>query len=154
MPAVIGSVKGNFGHTKAAAGIAGLIKATMALHTQILPPNTGCENPHPELTTDKAVLRVLAEGQPWPADQPLRASTSAMGFGGINTHIVLEGTAPKGMPASPANGRRSTLGMREQMLLSSAQDGELFLFGTRDVAALQQQIAHLQTYAAAKPARS
>ena len=48
-PAVIGSVKANIGHTKAAAGIAGCIKATMALSAQILPPNTGVRKPHPEL---------------------------------------------------------------------------------------------------------
>ena len=149
-PAVIGSVKGNFGHTKAAAGVAGLIKATMALHTQVLPPNTGCENPHPELTTGKPVLRVLSEGQPWPADQPLRASVSAMGFGGINAHIVLEGAASVGSSTettvAATNGRRGSLGMRERMLLSSAQDSELFLFGARDIATLQQQIEHLQSY--------
>ena len=147
-PAVIGSVKGNFGHTKAAAGVAGLIKATMALHTQILPPNTGCENPHAELTTDNPALRVLGEGQPWPADQPLRAGVSAMGFGGINTHIVLEGATSQEASANSRGRRRTTLGMREQMLLASAQDSELFLFGARDIAALQQQVEHLQTYAA------
>ncbi len=48
-PAALGSIKANFGHTKAAAGIAGLIKATLALHHQILPPTTGVQHPRPEL---------------------------------------------------------------------------------------------------------
>ena len=46
-PAALGSIKANIGHTKAAAGIAGLMKATMAVHTRIVPPTTGCDTPHP-----------------------------------------------------------------------------------------------------------
>ncbi len=139
-PAVIGSIKANIGHTKAAAGVAGLIKTTLALHHQILPPNTGSEEPHPELTGAAPALQVLSEAQPWPADRPLRAGVSAMGFGGINTHIVLEGTA---------NRRRSkTFDTREKLLLSSGQDAELFLLSGQDVAGLQQQVAQLLTLAA------
>ena len=146
-PAVIGSIKGNFGHTKAAAGVGGLIKATMALHTQILPPNTGCDNPHPELTTDKPALKILNDGQLWPVDKPLRAAVSAMGFGGINTHIVLEGTAIDGTKMGDSHERRSSLSRREQMLLSSTQNEELFLFGARDVVEMQEQVKYLQSYA-------
>ena len=60
--AAIGSIKANIGHTKAAAGVAGLIKATMALYTQTLPPTTGCEEPHPELRGEAPMLRVLRQG--------------------------------------------------------------------------------------------
>ena len=61
-PAAIGSIKANVGHTKAAAGVAGLIKAALALEAQIVPPTTGCEQPHPELTGDRPALRVLSQG--------------------------------------------------------------------------------------------
>ena len=139
-PAVIGSMKANIGHTKAAAGIGGLIKATMALHTQLLPPNTGNENPHPELTGDSPTLRLLSTGQPWPADRPLRAGVSAMGFGGINTHVVLE--------ADTDRRRHRSLEIRDQMLLASAQDAELFLFSAPDAAELRAQVEHLLAFAA------
>ncbi len=66
-PAAIGSIKANIGHTKAAAGVAGLIKATLALHTQVLPPTSGCEQPNAELTGQKPALRILREAEPWPA---------------------------------------------------------------------------------------
>ena len=49
--AVVGSVKANIGHTKAAAGVAGVIKAALAVHEQILPPATGWVEPSPELNT-------------------------------------------------------------------------------------------------------
>lgn len=81
-PAVLGSIKANIGHTKAAAGLAGLLKATLAVHHQILPPTTGCEQPHAELTGPSPALRVLSQGQLWPVAHPLRAGVSAMGFGG------------------------------------------------------------------------
>jgi enediyne polyketide synthase len=48
-PAVVGSIKANIGHTKAAAGVAGLLKAMLVVREQILPPTTGCERPHPRI---------------------------------------------------------------------------------------------------------
>ncbi|MBO2455776.1 SDR family NAD(P)-dependent oxidoreductase [Actinomadura barringtoniae] len=88
-PAALGTVKANIGHTKAAAGVAGLIKAVQALRHRVLPPTTGCETPHPLL--EDAPLRVVGEAEAWPDGPiPARAAVSAMGFGGINTHVVLE----------------------------------------------------------------
>lgn len=129
--AVVGSVKANIGHTKAAAGIAGLIKATMAVHTQVLPPTTGCGQPHALLTGPAPALRVLREAEMWPADQPLRASVSAMGFGGINAHVVLEGTAGE---------RRAALAPVERSLSHSHQDAELFLLSAQTSSELDQQV--------------
>ncbi|WP_344237290.1 type I polyketide synthase, partial [Actinocorallia libanotica] len=113
-PAVIGSVKANIGHTKAAAGVAGLIKAVQAVHHAVLPPTTGCERPHPILT--EGALRALPKGEAWPEGAPLRAGVSAMGFGGINTHVVVESARPS----------RPRVDGRTRAILSSPQDTELF----------------------------
>jgi enediyne polyketide synthase len=137
-PAAIGSIKANIGHTKAAAGVAGFIKATMAVFTQLLPPTTGSREPHAQLKGEGAVLQVLDEGKLWPNELPLRAGVSAMGFGGINTHVVLEGIIHQ---------RRAMLSTRERLLLSSAQDAELFLMKAKDAADLQHQVEHLLTIA-------
>lgn len=136
--AVIGSIKANIGHTKAAAGMAGLIKATLALEKQILPPTTGCERPHVELSAADAALKTLKQGEVWPADCPLRAGVSAMGFGGINTHIVLESIAPR---------RPNRLEASELALLASAQDAELFLLSAHDRESLLEQVNHLLRFA-------
>src|SRR5207253_2029249 len=88
--AAIGSIKANIGHTKAAAGVAGMIKAMLALHHQMLPPSIGWERPHEKLTAENCSLQLLRQGKQWPAELPLRAGVSAMGFGGINAHLVLE----------------------------------------------------------------
>src|SRR5262249_46732761 len=89
-PAALSTGKGNFGHTKAAAGIAGVIKATMAIHNQTIPPATSHVNPHPSLLEDGAALRVPLQAELWPDGVPIRAGVSAMGFSGINSHIALE----------------------------------------------------------------
>ena len=130
-PAALGSIKANIGHTKAAAGIAGLIKATIAVQAGILPPTTGCDIPHPELTAERPMLRVLKTGELWPEDAPARGGVSAMGFGGINTHVTLE--------AAHTVRRRSFSGF-EQQQLSSAQDCELFLFQAADRNELAAQL--------------
>jgi enediyne polyketide synthase len=133
-PAVVGSVKANIGHTKAAAGLAGLLKATMAVYRQVLPPTTGCQAPHSELVGPNAVLRVPQVGEIWPSDQPLRAGVSSMGFGGINVHVVMEGAARE---------RRTSLDSREAVLSASAQDAELICLGGGDREALLRQVEQL-----------
>lgn len=88
--AALGSIKANIGHTKAAAGAAGLIKAAMSLHTGVIPATTGCDNPLAELTAPDRVLDVPRTARSWPDAPPRRAAISSMGFGGINAHITLE----------------------------------------------------------------
>jgi enediyne polyketide synthase len=119
--------------------VAGLIKAALALHARILPPTTGCEEPHPELKGETPALRVIKQGERWPREQALRAGVSAMGFGGINVHLALEGATTEKSPVA--------LSFKERMLLSSAQDAELFLLGARSLAELQGQVEHLLSFA-------
>ena len=138
-PAAIGSIKANIGHTKAAAGIAGLIKAALALDAGVIPPATGCEEPHAELSGEAPALRVLRTSEPWPAGQPPRAGVSAMGFGGLNTHVVVEANGPRA---------RNSLSNRDYSLDSSAQDAELFLLGAPGADELQSQVTHLLSFVA------
>ena len=137
-PAAIGSIKANIGHTKAAAGVAGLIKAAMAVQARILPPTTGCDSPHAELRKPGAALRVLREGELWPEETPLRAAVSAMGFGGINTHVTLE---------APDTFRRTTFTPAERRQLSSVQDCELFLLQSSTTDALAHDLRATLNYA-------
>jgi enediyne polyketide synthase len=115
-PAVIGSIKANIGHTKAAAGVAGLIKATLALHHRLLPPTTGVRQPHPEIERNGAILQVLAEAEPWPIDIPVRAGVNSFGFGGINVHITIEGCESERSTGSSANEGLPTIGVLDTEL--------------------------------------
>ena len=89
----LGSVKSQIGHTKAAAGIAGMIKASLALHHKILPPTLNVEKPASKLGLDESMFYVNTEIRPWfrkEGKTPRRAGVSAFGFGGTNFHIALE----------------------------------------------------------------
>ncbi len=138
-PVPVGSIKANIGHTKAAAGVAGLIKAAMAVSAQVLPPNTGCTEPHPILRRPGSPLRIEERGEAWPAERPLHAAVSAMGFGGINSHLVISGGDGEGAERP----RHRSLTARERVLLASAQDAELFLLAAPDAAALAARAEHL-----------
>lgn len=86
-PLPIGSVKSMIGHCMPAAGMAGLIKAALALHHRVLPPTLHAEDPHPDLAGSR--LELLGEAAPWSTDRPRVAAVNAFGFGGINAHLVL-----------------------------------------------------------------
>ena len=87
----LGSVKSMIGHSKCAAGIAGLIKTTLALHHKVLPP-TLVERPNPKGKLEDGPLFLNTEARPWVhgQDHPRTAGVSAFGFGGTNFHVVLE----------------------------------------------------------------
>lgn len=89
----LGSVKSLIGHTISAAGVAGVIKAALALQRQVLPPTLYGDEPHPDLALHETPFYLCRSARPWihgSRDTPRRAAVSAMGFGGINAHCVLE----------------------------------------------------------------
>lgn len=97
----IGSVKSMISHCIPAAGIAGLIKTALALHHKILPP-TLCNRVNPDLGIEKTPFYVNTSPRPWLSAPGTvrRAGINSLGFGGINTHAILE-EAP-GQAARPA----------------------------------------------------
>ncbi|KAA0107768.1 acyltransferase domain-containing protein, partial [Mycolicibacterium sp. P1-5] len=88
----LGSVKSQIGHTKAAAGAAGLIKAVLALQHSTLPGTLKVDRPNPALGLEESSFYVNSRTRPWvrKGDQPRRASVSSFGFGGSNFHVTLE----------------------------------------------------------------
>jgi acyl transferase domain-containing protein len=88
----LGTVKSQIGHTKAAAGAAGLIKAALALHEKVLPPTAKISTPNPQADFDTSPFYVSGKARPWIRSHahPRRAGVSSFGFGGSNFHITLE----------------------------------------------------------------
>ncbi|WP_105441237.1 type I polyketide synthase [Neorhizobium sp. T25_13] len=128
-PLAIGSIKANIGHTKAAAGFAGLIKTVLSLKHGILPPHVGCEVPHPVFSeTDDRVLTIRQTSMYNDGHQPL-AAVSSFGFGGINLHAVLEAPESRGAPAVFAMPK-----------IRGEQGAELFLFHAADADSMQAQL--------------
>ncbi|MCX4437448.1 type I polyketide synthase [Streptomyces mirabilis] len=86
----LGSVKSQIGHTKCAAGLAGLIKTSLALHTGVKPPTLHLTEPNPAWDAQSSPFFFHTEARPWSAAPAERvAGVSAFGFGGTNFHVVL-----------------------------------------------------------------
>ena len=120
-PLLTGSVKTNIGHLEAAAGMAGLIKAVLALQHGTIPASLHFETPNPHVPWTKIPVQVVATPTPWPpADLPRVAGVSSFGFSGTNAHVVLEeAPAPTAAPAA------ATERPRHLILLSAASDSAL-----------------------------
>ncbi|MFD3702473.1 beta-ketoacyl synthase N-terminal-like domain-containing protein [Nocardia sp. NPDC058658] len=91
--AALGSVKSQIGHTKGAAGTAGVMKLALALHQKILPSTINVDAPNDEIDATRTPFYVNTRTRPWvrdPQRPARRAAASAMGFGGTNFHLVLE----------------------------------------------------------------
>ncbi|MBW2218568.1 MAG: acyltransferase domain-containing protein [Deltaproteobacteria bacterium] len=88
----VGSVKSNIGHTKAAAGAAGIIKAALSLHHKVLPPTLKVGNPDPKIEIENSNFYLNTSTRPWFSRKghPRRSGVSSFGFGGSNFHVVLE----------------------------------------------------------------
>lgn len=129
------SLKSIIGHTKAASGIGGFIKAVMAVNRRILPPTAGCRDPHPVFDSKARFLYPVLQGAVHEPAEILRAGVSAMGFGGINCHVTLEsGDAPS---------RRLEPSMEERSLMVSNQDTEIFVVTADSVTELGGKITDL-----------
>ncbi|HEX3526003.1 MAG TPA: type I polyketide synthase, partial [Thermoanaerobaculia bacterium] len=99
----LGSIKTNIGHLDAAAGVAGLIKAVLAVEHGVLPPSLHFETPNPRIDFAASPFYVNTECRPWhPEGWPRRAGVSAFAIGGVNAHLVLEEPpAPEPAAAAP-----------------------------------------------------
>jgi phthiocerol/phenolphthiocerol synthesis type-I polyketide synthase E len=127
----IGSAKTNIGHLDAGAGVAGLIKAVLALHHEEIPPSLHFEHPNPELDLANSPFYVNTDLAPWPAaNGPRRAAVSSFGLGGTNAHIVLE-EAPRTEPSGPSRAH--------QLLVWSARSDAALSHATENLAAHLEQ---------------
>ncbi|MEI6895465.1 MAG: SDR family NAD(P)-dependent oxidoreductase [Colwellia sp.] len=124
----LGTVKSQIGHTKAAAGSAGMIKAILALHHKVLPATLHIDQPNPSLDIENSPLYLNSETRPWMIredGQPRRAGVSSFGFGGTNYHMVLEEYQPTAQGQYRLNSVPQTIVVTaadEQTLISTLTD--------------------------------
>ncbi|KUJ20445.1 polyketide synthetase [Mollisia scopiformis] len=96
-PLYVGSIKTVIGHTEGTAGLAGLLKASLAVQHGIIPPNMLFNTLHPAIEPFYTNLEILASPKPWPKLEegvPRRASCNSFGFGGTNAHVIIENFVP------------------------------------------------------------
>jgi non-ribosomal peptide synthase protein (TIGR01720 family) len=131
----IGSVKTNIGHLDAAAGVAGLIKTTLALKHKLIPPSLNFEQPNPQIDFANSPFFVNTKLTEWKAGStPRRAGVSSLGMGGTNAHLVLE-EAPILPVSSPSR--------RWQLLVLSAKTESALEIATQNLAQHLTEHSHL-----------
>ena len=96
----IGSVKTNIGHLDTAAGVASLIKASLALHHKEMPPTLGFEKPNPAMGIEDTPFVVNDTLTPWEGQGVRRAGVNSLGVGGTNAHVILEEAPERGPDAT------------------------------------------------------
>ena len=129
----IGSVKTLLGHTKASAGVSGLIKVALSLHHRTLPAHFGVSKPIDTIADANSPVYLLKDTRPWLAhpDHPRRGGVSAFGFGGTNFHAVLEEYRGNFAASAAPGAARWPL--------------ELFVFKAKDEAALNADLGRVAT---------
>lgn len=100
---LLGGVKGNLGHTSAAAGVASFIKTVLMLEHGEVVPSLHFDKPNPLLDLEDTPFQVCTEHKPWPERGTRVASVSSFGVGGTNAHVVLQGP-PTRDEAAPRSG--------------------------------------------------
>lgn len=132
----IGAYKANIGHTDAAAGVTGLIKSLLAIEARCLPPNINFAAPNPAIDLERSPFYIPTKAVPLDSSRgPIRAGISAFGFGGTNSHVIVE--------EAPAQASESSARSR-QLLLFSAESPEALERSTADF------IRHFRTSPAAQ----
>ena len=126
----LGSIKSQIGHTKAAAGAAGLFKVVMALHNKILPPTAKVDRPNPKMNIEDSPFYLSTSARPWirAHDHLRRASVSSFGFGGSNFHVTAE-------EYTGENSRLAKIrAMPAELFLLSADDQNALVSSARQLA--------------------
>jgi acyl transferase domain-containing protein len=128
----VGSVKTNIGHLDATAGVAGLIKAVLALEHKEIPPSLNFETPNPRIDFENSPFYVNTALSEWKTNgAPRRAGVSSFGIGGTNAHVILE-EAPAIEPAEESH-------RPWQLLALSAKTQSALETATSDLAAYLKQ---------------
>nr|CAG8993141.1 Highly reducing polyketide synthase [Penicillium sclerotiorum] len=150
-PLRIGSIKTNIGHTEAASGLAGIIKVILAMENEKIPPTVNFEKPNPKMKLDEWGLKVATELEPWvvPDGGPRRASINNFGYGGTNSHIILEEArffvpGPEKTITNGSHGTNGTNGVNGTGQEKKKSEGLVF-YG-RDEQACQRMVANAQEY--------
>jgi polyketide synthase 7 len=141
-PLWLGSLKSNIGHTLAAAGVAGLIKAVMALRHELLPQTLHVDSPSDQVDWTQGEVSLLTEAIPWSRGaEPRRAGVSSFGVSGTNAHMIVE-EAPTRVADAPAEGTPIGLG---------AGGATPWILSAKSEQALCDQASRLQEWVGGKP---
>ncbi|MEA3337593.1 MAG: beta-ketoacyl synthase N-terminal-like domain-containing protein [Chloroflexota bacterium] len=138
----LGTVKSMIGHTMPASGVAGIIKAALALYNKVLPPTIHCDEPNSRLGLEDSNFYLNTETRPWiqGRETPRRAGVNAFGFGGVNVHVILEEATPQGDTAWPNHMDH----WESEVVVLAAKDRDRLLVSARELKETLEAVPDLQ----------
>ncbi|GKT61260.1 polyketide synthase [Colletotrichum tofieldiae] len=145
----IGSVKTNVGHVEGAAGLASVLKMTLALENDTIPPNANFKSPNPKIPFQRYQLRVPTEPMPWPEGRDRVVGVGSYGVGGSNAYALLASAGHLGIQ-SRDRGRDASL---QVAVTSTVESPKLLLFSANHPQALETMVMRHQSYCLAHPER-
>lgn len=147
-PLFCGSIKTNVGHLEGCAGLAGLLKASLALQHKKIPPNMHFNQINPAIKPYYEGLQVPVAVLPWPEThgEPLRASINSFGFGGTNAHVILESHCSQAQPISEARTRSGIQDAQHDQLLLGP-----FVFSAAASSSLHKMLQNMHSFVLANP---
>ncbi|KAH7381320.1 polyketide synthase-like protein [Phaeosphaeria sp. MPI-PUGE-AT-0046c] len=157
IPLSIGSLKTNIGHLEGASGIAGLIKAVLAVETGVIPPNLWFQKGNTNIDFEAWRIHVPTQPSSWPIEGVRRASVNSFGYGGTNAHVVVEeasGYTGRSLYSSKANPNLSDSGFvtpTDDVSESADSRARVFLLSAHDSRGLSVMGSLLHNYLEIQP---
>ncbi|QKX60887.1 uncharacterized protein TRUGW13939_08033 [Talaromyces rugulosus] len=150
-PLLVGSIKPNLGHMEASSGLAGVIKAVLALEKGLIPPNQNFETYNPAIDPKKWKFKVPTSLEPWPEGMPRRASVNNYGYGGTNGHAILEACTTDLSQRHQFNKKTTSNGVKYVLENGNGNGIEkpcpkVFLLTSKDAGVTQTMMANLAEY--------
>ncbi|OJJ99925.1 hypothetical protein ASPACDRAFT_43562 [Aspergillus aculeatus ATCC 16872] len=140
-PTLVGGIKPNLGHSEGASGLSSLIKVTLALENQLLPATVGVKAINPSIRTKEWNVDIVTANKAWPVSRVPRASVNSFGFGGSNSHAILEAVPTDQLTGAGENS--PTEGNTEDRFY-------LLPLSARSETSLRQMASNLADFAAAR----
>lgn len=153
-PLLIGSVKTNIGHTEAVSGLASIIKTALAMERGVIPASINFDKPNPKIPLEDWNLKLVRELMSWPPASSRRASINNFGYGGTNSHIIMESSSP--WIRNPLNDNRHVNGRSNGRLpgahtdvtahITGDESKQVLILSAKDQAACQKMVTNLRQF--------
>lgn len=152
---LVGSIKTVIGHLEGCAGIAGILKALLAIKNKTIPPNMHFSELNPAISPFYKHLQIPTKALGWQKAPgvPLRASVNSFGFGGTNAHAILESYDPMTPQAKTHSGEKLNKGLEDESVPHSSEEcfvGPL-IFSAYTGSALVGSVRKFADYIKSKP---
>lgn len=149
-PLLIGSVKTNIGHTEAVSGLASIIKTALAMERGVIPASINFDKPNPKIPLEHWNLKLVQDLMSWPPASNRRASINNFGYGGTNSHIIMESSASWiRHPANDnehVNGRLDGASTNGTAHLTDDEPKQVLVLSAKDQSACQRMLSNLKQF--------